>query len=159
MYIKYLKSIFLSFLYRSYFTIRLPYFYCTFFLAKWFVGFYLYFFVFFTILGSVSRSTPDIGKAHKPHIFANYTNWSISSTLSPSLVFRHYFSLPSIPSLIKIRPTVRSHSKLSLLILLSGDISTNPGPTSHFKISCANAQSVRRSPRSHWVKIIPSSHC
>ena len=102
-----------------------------------------YIFLFFVVFGSLFRSTNKSYGVPKPTKIGSIVNWSICSSLSPSLVFRPCFNLHQTFSLVKIHPTVRSRSKLALLLLLSGDISTNPGPVSNIKIASANVRSIR----------------
>ena len=74
-------------------------------------------------------------------------NWSFSPSLSPSLSPRPILSLsnPSLRSHLCYQTLhTKSRTKLAFLLLIAGDISTNPGPTTHsLQISCANVQSIR----------------
>ena len=101
-------------------------------------------FIFFVYITSAHRSLPYKSGEEQPLTVSNHTNWVLCASLSPSLVYRQCFCLYPKPSFNNLRSHTRSRAKLSLLLLLSGDISTNPGPTtSSLKILCANVQSLR----------------
>ena len=102
-----------------------------------------YRYLLFTFFGSLLRNTSQPYGVYKPPKSGNIVNWSICPSLSPSLVFRPCLSLHSTYSLTKIHPNVCSLLKLLFLLLLSGDISINPGPNSNIKIASANVRSIR----------------
>ncbi len=73
-------------------------------------------------------------------------HFSISATLSPSLVYRPIHYMVAHPGSMTKRNlrSLNFHSN-SLLLLLSGDISSNPGPVhldSNFKLAIVNLQSI-----------------
>ncbi len=106
-----------------------------------FICFYL-----FLVVAAVSRSIPVKPGETKPFTVGSHTTWYFASSLSPSLIFRQtHFSLLSRSSICRQTFNLQNRRKSTLLLLLAGDISTNPGPTLRpIKIACTNVQSIRK---------------
>ena len=107
----------------------------------------MFFLVFFFLLvasstlRSVSHPPTD---PYLPLTTPGHTNWTISSSLSPSLLFK---PLLSTRRSSLCRSNFHSHKPFSasLILLLSGDICTNPGPIhTQLKLSCANVNSLNK---------------
>ena len=102
-----------------------------------------YFFVFSVYCLSACRSLPSQSGPELPNIIANHTNWIISPSLSPSLIFKPVFYQIQCRNFKNIHQSVRQRSDIAFLLLLAGDVSVNPGPdTQTIKIACANVRSV-----------------
>ena len=103
------------------------------------------FFIFCWVLivvGSQVRSTPDLSEGHHPMSFGRSLSWVHSSGISPSLTTKPIFFIRCVRSSLCHRKfTVRNPTNALLLLLLSGDVSTNPGPFP-IKISSTNVQSL-----------------
>ena len=88
------------------------------------------------------RSTRTDSEGHLPNIFGTFTNWHYSTSISSCLTYRPIFSPYCVQSKFSRHFKVHNPSYGFLLLLLSGDVSVNPGPASSIKISSTNVQSL-----------------
>ncbi len=92
-----------------------------------FVCFYL-----FLVVSTIVRVLPVKTGERQPFLLCGHTTWSISPGLSPTLVFRPiHFAHSFRSSVCRQKITPRNRPQSVLILLLSGDISANPGPTSN----------------------------
>ena len=93
---------------------------------------------------SVILRSNSVQNTFQPTVCGNHVSWQMSNVGSHS--FRLYHSLLLHPSVCKIRHfSIGNPHSQAVLLLLAGDISTNPGPVqqpSLLKISCANVRSL-----------------